>query len=105
MYLGVLKYGMTSWPRFPISINDLGNWVKVEDMLTLRRALSTEFCGVFCRDCQIAWRPHIRKVLPGCIIAHSTTPVLQVWLGTVCGCSGVGMQAGLGWDVAGIGGR
>ena len=61
-------------------------------MLTLRPAPSTEFRGGSCRDSQIGWRPHICKVLPECIKAHSKTPMhlhtvgwRRVWVG--CGWS------------------
>ena len=98
---------MTFWPRFPISRNDLGNWVEVKDMLTSRPALSTEFRGGSCHDSQIGWRPHIRKGLPGCIIAHSKTPANLYTTGLAgdwCECAGVGTEVGSGWDVVGMGG-
>ena len=75
MYLSVLKYRMTFWPRFPISRNEPGNCFEVKDMLTSRPAPSTEFWRSSCRHSQIDWRPHICKVLLRCIIAHSKTPV------------------------------
>ena len=75
MHLSVLKHRMTFWPRFPISRNDLGNWLEVEDMLTLCPIPSTEFRGGSCRDSEIGWRLHICKDSPGCIIAHAKTPV------------------------------
>ena len=85
---------MTFWPRFAISRNDLGNWVKVKDMFTLRPAPSTEFRGGSCCGSQIGWGPHICKVLPGCIIAHSKTPInIHV---TVLH-SGLGTEVGWGW--------
>ena len=59
VYLSVLEHRITFWPRFPISRNDLGNWVEVKDMLTLRPAPSPEFRGGSCRDSQIGRRPHI----------------------------------------------
>ena len=66
---------LTFWPSFAIFKNDLGNWAKVKDIVTLRPATSTEFRGGSCCGSQIGWGPHICKVLPGCIIAHSKTPV------------------------------
>ena len=79
MYLRVLKYRMTFWPN---SRNRPGNWVEVRDMLTWDRLLAQD------------WRPHICKVLPGCIIVHSKTPanlhttdLAWDW----CGCAGAGM--------------
>ena len=93
---------MTLWPRFAISRNDLGNWVKVKDMFTLRPAPSTEFRGGSCCGSRIGWGPHICKVLPGCIITHSKTPinihvtVLHSGLGTGVGGVGMGMGWGLG---------
>ena len=97
------KYRMTFWPRFAISRNDLGNWVKVKDMFTLRPAPSTEFRGGSCCGSQIGWGPHICKVLPGCIITHSKTPinihvtVLHSGLGTGVGWGGDG--DGMGWGL------
>ena len=67
-------------------------------MFTLRLAPSTEIRGGSCCGSQIAWGCHICKVLPGCIITHSKTPinihvtVLHSGLGT-----GVG-EVGWGWD-------
>ena len=66
---------MAFWPRFAISRNDLGNWVKVKDMFTLRPAPSIEIRGGSCCCSQMAWGCHISKVLPGCIITHSKTPI------------------------------
>ena len=34
---------MTFWPRFAVSINDLANFVEIQDTFTLRPAPSTEF--------------------------------------------------------------
>ena len=68
------KYTLTCWPRFPISRNDLQNQDEVKDISTLRPAPSTEFRGGSCCDSQIGWGPHICKVLPRCITAHSKTP-------------------------------
>ena len=68
-------------------------------MDTLRPAPSTEFRGGSCRDSQIGWRPHICKALPGCIIAHSKTPVNLHTTGLAgdwCGCAGVGVEVGSG---------
>ena len=94
------KYRMTFWPRFAISRNDLGNWVKVKDMFTLRPAPSTEFRGGSCCGSQIGWGPHICKVLPGCIITHSKTPInIHV---TVLH-SGLGTGVGWGWGWGGDG--
>ena len=91
---------MTFWPRFAISRNDLGNWVKVKDMFTLRPAPSTEFRGGSCCGSQIGWGPHICKVLPGCIITHSK---YSFALGTG-DWGGVGSGWGRGWDGMGVGG-
>ena len=63
-------------------------------MLTLRLAPSTEFRGGSCRDSQIGWRPHICKVWPGCIKAHSKTPTHLHTLG---------WRLVWGWDVGGYG--
>ena len=65
---------LTCWPRFSIYRNDPGNRVEVKDIFILRPAPSTEFRGGSRCDSQIGWRPHICKVLPQCITAHSKTP-------------------------------
>ena len=54
--------------------NDPGNPVEVKNMFTLRPAPSTEFQGGSCCDSQVCQGPHICRVLPGCVIAHSKTP-------------------------------
>ena len=66
---------MAFWPRFAASRNNLGNLVKIEDMLTLRPAPTTEFRGGSCCGIQIDWGPNICKVSPGCIAANSKTPM------------------------------
>ena len=66
---------MTFWPRFPISRKDSGNWVEVQDMLTLRPAPRTEFRGGSHCDSQIGWRGHICKIWPGCVTLNSKTPM------------------------------
>ena len=87
---------MTFWPRFAISRNDLGNWVKVKDMFTLRPAPSTEFRGGSCCGSQIGWGPHICKVLPGCIITHSKTPI-NIHVTVLHSGQGTGDWGGVGW--------
>ena len=68
-------------------------------MLTLRPAPSTEFRGGSCRDSQIGWRPHICKVLPGCIRTHSKTPMNGNGLILDWGLKvGTRLAVGLSWD-------
>ena len=66
---------MTFWPRFSFSRNDIRNQVEIKIFFDLRPAPSTEFRGGSRCDSQIGWGPHICKVLPGCIITHSKTPI------------------------------
>ena len=87
MYFSVRKCTPTCWARFSISRNGLGNRAEVKDISTLRPAPSTEFRGGSCCNSQMGWRPHICKILPGCITAHSKTHIslhatmLVWWLG------------------------
>ncbi len=98
---------LTFWPSFAIFRNDLGNWDKVKDIVTLRPATSTEFRSDSCCSSQIGWGPHICKVLSGCIIAHSKTPInlrttcivrppLRPGVGVRTGWAGVGVEVGVG---------
>ena len=48
---------MTLWSRFAISRNDIGNWVEVEYMSTLRLAPSTEFEAVLAVIAKLAGGP------------------------------------------------
>ena len=66
---------LTCWPDFSISTHDLGNQSEIKDISTLRPGPGTEFRGGSWSDSQIGWGPHIFKVLPGCITAHSKTPM------------------------------
>lgn len=68
-------FRLTFWPRYSFWRNDLGNGVKVQDMLTLKPAISTEFRSDSHCDRQIVWRPHVCKALHGCIRTHSQTPI------------------------------
>ena len=94
---------MTFWPRFAVSRNDLGNFVEIGDMFTLRPAPSTEFRRGSCCSSQIGWGPNICKVLPGCVITHSKIP--QEYTNTGCGWDGLGRvgMGGDGWGWVGMG--
>ena len=58
-------------------LNFLGNQAEIKDISTLRPGPGTEFRGSSCSDSQIGWGPHIFKVLPGCIKAHSKTAMSE----------------------------
>ena len=58
-----------------VSRNDLGNFVEIKDMCTLRPAPSTEFQRGSCCSSKIDWGPNICKILPGCITTDYKTPM------------------------------
>jgi hypothetical protein len=66
---------MTFWPRFQVSRNDLGNFVEMKDMFTLKPAPGKEVQGGPCCSSQVDWGPNICKALPGCITTDSKTPM------------------------------
>ena len=76
------------------SRNELGNWVKFENLFTSTPGPSTAFRGGSCCDTEIVWKPNICNVLARCITTHSKTPktilLLQVWQEIV--------MDGLGWE-------
>ena len=95
------KFSVTFWPRFSTSRNDSWNWVEVKDILTLRPAPSTEFRGGSHCDSQIGWGPHICKVLPGCIITHSKTP-MNLHIIVLFWALRRDRTGGWGWEGAGL---
>ena len=71
MYVGVPKRTLTCWPSFSISRTNSGYQAEIKDISTLALAASTKIRDGACCDSQIGWRPHICKVLPGCIMKDS----------------------------------
>ena len=75
--------------------NDLGDWVKIKDMSTLRTAPTTEFQGGSCCDSRIGWKPN--DALQD-ILGHPPIYILRTgdWGGVWSGWGRV--ERGLGRD-------
>ena len=88
------------------SRNELGNWVKFENMFTSTPGPCTAFRSGSCCDTEIGWKHNICNVVARCTTTHSKTlKKLHITglAGDCHGWGGVGMEMGWRWGWGGDG--
>ena len=99
-YLSVTECRMAFCQTIAHSRNELGNWVKFENMFTSTPGPCTAFRGGSCCDTEIGWKHNICNVVARCTTTHSKTlKKLHITglAGDCHGWGGVGMEMGWRW--------